>query len=92
MKREDLLAKGYTEEQVTDLLNTFHEVNNENKKLQSELDKKASLETQNQELQKQLDEIHKANMTEQEKINAEKRFTILQKQKKFLLEWILMRN
>ena len=72
MKREDLLAKGYTEEQVTDLLNTFHEVNNENKKLQSELDKKASLETQNQELQKQLDEIHKANMTEQEKINAEK--------------------
>ena len=24
MKREDWLAKGYTEEQVTDLLNTFH--------------------------------------------------------------------
>ena len=72
MKREDLLAKGYTEEQVTDLLNTFHGVNEENKKLQNELNNKKSLETQNQELQKQLDEINKSKMTEQELLAKEK--------------------
>lgn len=72
MKREDWLAKGFTEEQVTDILNQFHEVNNENKLLKSEKEKNDSLVNQNQELQKQLDEINKANMTEQEKLANEK--------------------
>lgn len=71
IKREDLLAKGWNEEQVTDYLNMVHSLNNENKKLQDELGKITTLETQNQELQKQLDDIAKANMTEQEKM-AEK--------------------
>lgn len=72
MKREDWLAKGFTEEQVTDILNQFHEVNNENKLLKGEKDKNDQLVNQNQELQKQLDEINKANMTEQERIANER--------------------
>lgn len=76
MKREDLLAKGYTEEQVTDLLNTFHSANNEVKKenenLRKVLESKNALEEQNQNLQKQLDAINEANLTEQEKIAKER--------------------
>ena len=72
MKREDLLAKGYTEEQVTDLLNTFHSINSENKLLKNEVESKQELVNQNLELQRQLDEINKANMTEQEKLETEK--------------------
>ena len=49
MRREDLLAKGYTEEQVTDLLNTFHGINKEKDKqiadLQSEVLQKSEFET-----------------------------------------------
>lgn len=72
MKREELLAKGYTEEQVTDILNTFHTVNNELKVLKNEIEGKKSLEAQNLELKTQLEQINKANMTEQERIAAEK--------------------
>lgn len=76
MKREDLLAKGYTEEQVTDLLNTFHSANNEVKKenenLRKVLESKNALEEENQNLQKQLDAINEANLTEQEKIAKER--------------------
>lgn len=76
MKREELLAKGYTEEQVTDLLNAFHSVNNEVKKenenLRKELESKVALEAEKQNLQKQLDAINEANLTEQEKIAKER--------------------
>lgn len=72
MKREELLAKGYTEEQVTDLLNTFHSINSENKLLKNEVQAKEDLVNQNLELQRQLDEINKANMSEQERITKEK--------------------
>lgn len=75
MKREELLAKGYTEEQVTDLLNTFHSINSENKLLKNEVEGKQDLINQNLELQKQLDEINKANMSEQEKVEAMKKET-----------------
>ena len=37
MKREVLLEKGYSEEQVTDLLNMFHEQNQKNNDLQNEV-------------------------------------------------------
>ena len=51
MKREDLLAKGYTEEQVTDLLNMFHGINKEKDKkiadLQSEVLQKRIEEDRN---------------------------------------------
>lgn len=72
MKREELLAKGYTEEQVTDLLNTFHEVKKENENLRKVLEGKNALEEQNQNLQKKLDAINEANLTEQEKIAKER--------------------
>ena len=73
MKREDLLAKGYTEEQVTDLLNMFHTTNSEITKLNEQLKSKNDIETKYTNLQKQLDEINKANMTEQEKLANEKK-------------------
>lgn len=75
MKREELLAKGYTEEQVTDLLNTFHSINSENKLLKNEVEGKQDLINQNLELQRQLDEINKANMSEQEKVEAMRKET-----------------
>ena len=65
MRREELLAKGYTEEQVTDILNTFHGINKENESLKSELQ---TSKGSNEELQKQLNAINEANLTEQEKI------------------------
>lgn len=73
MKREDLLAKGYTEEQVTDILNTFHGINKENEKLKGELIEKAEFESKFNEANAKLEEINKANMTEQEKFEAMKK-------------------
>lgn len=79
MKREDLLAKGYTEEQVTDLLNMFHGINKEKDKkiadLQSEVLQKSEFETKYNEANAKLEEINKANMTEQEKFEAMKKET-----------------
>lgn len=76
MKREELLEKGYTEEQVTDLLNTFHNANNEVKKenenLRKELESKSQLEEQAREYKAQLDKINEANLTEQERIAKER--------------------
>lgn len=73
MKREALLEKGYTEEQVTDLLNTFHGINKENENLKSELLQKADMEAKYNEAQKKLDEINKANLTAQEKIELDRK-------------------
>lgn len=77
MKREDLLAKGYTEEQVTDILNTLHSVSKDKDKqiadLQSEVLTKGEYETKYNAVQHQLDEMNKANMTEQEKFEAMKK-------------------
>ena len=73
MKREELLEKGYTEEQVTDILNTFHGINKENEKLKSEILEKADLENKYNEAQKALDEINKANMTKEEQIAAKEK-------------------
>lgn len=69
MKREELLAKGYTEEQVTDILNTFHGINKENESLKSELQ---TSKGSNEELKKQLNAINEANLTEQQKLEKEK--------------------
>lgn len=79
MKREDLLAKGYTEEQVTDILNTLHSVSKDKDKqiadLQSEVLTKDEYVTKYNAAQHQLDEMNKANMTEQEKFEAMKKET-----------------
>lgn len=73
MKRETLLEKGFSEEQVTDLLNMFHETNKLNNDLQSEVDKLKGFETKYNEVQNQIAEINKSKMTEQEKIEADKK-------------------
>lgn len=68
MKREELLEKGYTEEQVTEILNTFHTISQENEDLKGKLKNKTELETKYNEAQLKLDEINKSKMTEQEKL------------------------
>lgn len=77
MKREELLAKGYTEEQVTDILNTLHSMSKDKDKkiadLQSEVLTKGEFETKYNTVQHQLDELNKANMSEQEKYEAMKK-------------------
>lgn len=70
MKRETLIEKGYTEEQVSDLLNLFH---NDNSQTKVELEKLRDYENKYNDLQKQMDEINKSKMTEQEKIEADKK-------------------
>lgn len=74
MRREELLEKGYTEEQVTDILNTYHQLNAETKKANDEA---AHIKEQAVALQKQLDDIKKANMSEQEKYEQMKKETEL---------------
>lgn len=72
MKREELLAKGYTEEQVTEILNMHHAdlkaKNDEIAKLNSTITKNSDLESKYNDVQAKLDEINKANMSEQEKL------------------------
>lgn len=75
MKREDLLAKGYSEEQVTDLLNMYHTQNTEISNLNKKLESKSELEKQNAELQKQIDSINREKLTEQEKLELAKQET-----------------
>lgn len=76
MKREDLLAKGFTEEQVTEILNMHHneslQVNKENERLKGELasanEKMASYSNMEQEY----NAYKQSLMTEQEKFEAMK--------------------
>lgn len=79
MKRDELLAKGFTEEQVTEILNTYHaydkEKDNQIKSLSNEVEAGKSLQLQNAELQKQLDDLNKAKLTEQEKLELDKKET-----------------
>ena len=67
MKREDLLAKGYTEEQVTEILNMHHadikSKNDEIAQLNSVISKNSELETKYKEVQSQLDAINQTNMS-----------------------------
>ena len=78
MKRDDIkkiLGEGATEEQVTNLLNSFHSAE------KSKNDEIATLKNQMAQysdydaIKKQLDDINKANMTEQEKLEEQKRET-----------------
>ena len=70
---KEILGEGATDEQVSAILNAFHsdidakdkEINSLNSKLQSQKDY--------DDIKKQLDDINKANMTEQEKIEEQKR-------------------
>lgn len=72
MDRKTLLEKGYTEEQVTELLNAFHGENGNTQtellKLQKELEAEKQRLTEFDLIKKQLDEINKEKMTREEKI------------------------
>ena len=83
MKRDDIkkiLGENATEEQISALLNTFHEkesetkkqVESNNKKIE-DLEKKLNQQSDYDNLKKQLDDINKASMTEQEKLEAQKK-------------------
>lgn len=70
---KEILGEGATEEQVSAILNAFHsdidakdkEINSLNSKLQKQNDYEA--------IKNELEEIHKANMSEQEKIEEQKK-------------------
>lgn len=77
MKREELIEKGYSKEQVDDILNMFHGMGDEIKNLKADLQSKNELETKFNnsqsklnEIQTQLDAINQEKMTEQEKLEA----------------------
>lgn len=76
MKREELIAKGYTEEQATELLNLFHAENNEiktnNAQLQKDLNIANQTITELNKAQVQLKELQQAQMTDQQKLDAMK--------------------
>lgn len=72
MHREQLIEKGYSEEQVTELLNMFHDSKNQtNTNLQGEVDRLREFETKYNNARKELDEINKSKMSAQEKIEAD---------------------
>lgn len=68
-----ILGENATEEQVTNLLNSFHNSekskNDEIANLKSQIAKQSDYEA----IKKQLDDINKANMSEQEKLEEEKK-------------------
>ena len=67
-KAKQMLGENATEEQVTNFLNEFH---NEMKVKETEITKlnsKLSEQSDYNELKQKLDDIERANMTEQEKI------------------------
>lgn len=76
MRREELIAKGYTEEQATELLNLFHAENNEikasNAQLQKDLNVANQTITELNKAQVQLKQLQQAQMTDQEKLDAMK--------------------
>lgn len=76
MRREELIAKGYTEEQATELLNLFHAENNEikanNTQLQKDLNIANQTITELNKAQVQLKQLQQAQMTDQEKLDAMK--------------------
>lgn len=76
MKRDDIkniLGEGASEEQITNLLNAFHNSSKEAKNKIEELNNKLNQFSDYDDIKKQLDEINKANMTEQEKLEAQKK-------------------
>lgn len=76
MRREELIAKGYTEEQATELLNLFHAENNEMKSNNAQLQKDLNIANQTitelNKAQVQLKQLQQAQMTDQEKLEAMK--------------------
>lgn len=68
MKREDLLVKGYTEEQVDEILGIYHQNDKKVKELEKQIEQDNAFKVKAQELEKQLNDINEANLSEQEKL------------------------
>lgn len=75
MKREDLIAKGWTEEQTSEYLNMYHSLQSLQKEAEQTKAKEEEFKNRADSLQKQLDDINEANMSEQEKFEAMKKET-----------------
>lgn len=77
MKREELLAKGFTEEQVTEILNMHHnesqQVNKENERLKVELAGANEKLAGYSNMEKEYNDYKKSLMTEQEKFEEMKK-------------------
>lgn len=77
MKREDLLAKGFTEEQVTEILNMHHnesqQVNKENERLKGELASVNEKLAGYSNMEQEYNAYKQSQMTEQEKFEAMKK-------------------
>ena len=77
MKREDLLAKGFTEEQVTEILNMHHnesqEVNKENERLKGEIASVNEKLAGYSNMEQEYNAYKQSQMTEQEKFEAMKK-------------------
>ena len=77
MKREDLLAKGFTEEQVTEILNMHHneslQVNKENERLKGELASANEKVASYSNMEQEYNAYKQSQMTEQEKFEAMKK-------------------
>lgn len=73
-KAREILGEGATEEQITNLLNNYHlEESAKVKDLESKINNLAQVNSQHSDydaIKKELDDIKKANMTEQEKLEA----------------------
>lgn len=67
-----ILGEGATEEQITNTLNALHNQTNALNKQISELQSNINQYSDYNDIKKQLDEINKANMSEQEKLTAQK--------------------
>jgi len=72
-----ILGEGATEEQITNLLNNYHVTESEKvKSLEAkltDLEAKSSKYSDYDEIKKQLDDINRANMSEQEKLEEQKK-------------------
>ena len=79
MRREELLAKGFTEEQVTEILNMHHnealQVNKENERLKGELASANEKISGYSNMEKEYNDYKQSQMTEQEKFEAMKKET-----------------
>lgn len=77
MDRKTLLEKGFTEEQVTEILNGFHaekqELEAERNRLSKELETKNAEITELSGYRVQIQELEKEKMTESERISAMKK-------------------
>lgn len=77
MKREELLEKGFTEEQVTEILNMHHneslQVNKENERLKGELASANEKVASYSNMEKEYNDYKQSLMTEQEKFEAMKK-------------------